>query len=300
MPIPDYESLMLPLLKLLSDKKEHEATQVNELLTTEFNLSDEEKSARLPSGAKPVIYSRVHWAKTYLKSAGLLESTGWGRYQITERGLDVLAKNPTGIDNKYLSQFPEFIEFKKRSKKIDSKDEIEESSLQTPDELLETSYQNLRTGLAEDLLERIRSSSPKFFEQLVVDVLVSMGYGGSKEDASAVGRSGDGGIDGIIKEDKLVLDAVYIQAKRWDAPVGRPIVQNFVGSLEGYRATKGVLITTSRFAQSAFDYVKSISKKIVLIDGEQLAQFMIDHDVGVTELATYRIKKVDPDYFGEE
>jgi len=301
MPIPDYETLMLPLLKIAGDGKEHEPSEVTELLSDEFNLTADERKQVLPSGQKSVIYSRAQWAKTYLKADGLLESSARGRYQITQRGLDVLKSKLAKIDGKFLNQFAEFIEFKRRSRKDESKNDVQEDEVKTPEELLESGYQNLRDTLAQELLEKIKNAPPKFFEQLVVDLLVAMGYGGSRKDAGqAVGQSGDGGIDGIIKEDKLGLDAVYIQAKRWDSAVGRPVVQNFVGSLEGFRATKGVLITTSKFATSAEEYVKSVRKKIVLIDGEELAQLMIDHNVGVAEVATYKVKKVDADYFGEE
>jgi restriction system protein len=209
---------------------------------------------------------------------------------------------------KFLEQFPKYREFRKN---VSSSDEeinelpglsqfVNEQSKETPEELLEQSYQSLRRTLAQEVLERVKLSSPYFFEQLVVDLLVAMGYGGSITDAGqAVGKSGDDGIDGIIKEDKLGLDTIYIQAKRWENPVGRPVVQAFAGSLEGQRGKKGILITTSRFSQDAKDYVNRIEKKIVLIDGEQLAQLMMDYNVGVSEKATYVVKKIDEDYFGE-
>ncbi len=301
MSIPDYETLMLPLLKILADAKEHEPLELTESLADQFNLTPEERKQVLPSGRKPVIYSRALWAKTYLGNAGLLESTARGRYRITRRGLDTLKSKPTEIDNEYLNQFSEFVAFMHRSRKDERADKVGEEKATTPEELLESSYQRLRDTLAQELLERIKGAPPKFFEQLVVDLLVAMGYGGSRKDAGqAVGQSGDGGIDGIIKEDRLGLDVVYIQAKRWDSAVGRPIVQNFVGSLEGYHATKGVLITTSSFVAQAKEYVKSVAKKIVLIDGDELAQLMIDHGVGVADVATYTIKKVDLDYFDDE
>lgn len=224
--------------------------------------------------------------------------TGRGEFQITDAGLDVLSQSPPEINIRYLEQFPEFIEFRSRS---EQDDEQADEPDQTPEEVLESSYQRLRNELAQDLLERIMDCSPKFFENLVVDLLVAMGYGGSRRDAGqAIGRSGDEGIDGIIKEDRLGLDVVYIQAKRWEGTVGRPVVQAFAGSLEGYRARKGVLITTSRFSQDAIDYVQRIEKRIVLIDGEQLTQLMIDHGIGATEVASYAVKRVDIDYFGEE
>ncbi len=301
MPIPDYEKLMLPILQTLADKQEHTLGEVNETLAREFQLTQNEIEELLPSGRQRVFYNRIHWARTYLKNAGLLESTGRGIIRITQRGLDVLKKSPNRIDDEFLAQFPEFQQFQQMKRKGHAETSVEASKSQTPEELMEAGYQSLRATLAQELLERIKKSPPKFFEELVVDLLVAMGYGGSRKDAGqAVGQSGDSGIDGIIKEDKLGLDAVYIQAKRWDGPVGRPIVQTFVGSLEGYRANKGVFITTSKFSQTAIDYVNNIGKKIVLIDGEQLAQLMIDHDVGVATAAAYTIKRVDLDYFGEE
>jgi restriction system protein len=301
MPIPDYETLMLPLLRGIGDKQEHSLTDINERLANELQLTPNELEELLPSGRQRLFYSRVHWARTYLKNAGLLESTGRGRFQITERGLEVLKKNPDRIDDKFLNQFPEFQEFQNIKTRGHLKAAPEEKETETPEEMVESGYQTLRAALAQELLERIKKAPPKFFEQLVVDLLVAMGYGGSRKDAGeAVGRTRDGGVDGIIKEDKLGLDAVYLQAKRWDGPVGRQIVQGFAGSLEGHHANKGVLITTSRFAQPAIEYVKGIGKKIVLIDGEQLSQLMIDHEVGVAEVASYKIRKVDLDYFGEE
>jgi restriction system protein len=301
MPIPDYESLMLPLLRIIGDRQEHSLSDVNDKLGTDLRLTQHELEERLPSGRQRVFYSRIHWARTYLKNAGLLESTGRGRFRITERGLRVLKQNRHRIDDEFLSQFPEFQEFQriKRAKQREAEPQVEKS--QTPEEMIESGYQNLRASLAQELLERIKKAQPKFFEHLVVDLLVAMGYGGSREDAGqAVGQSGDGGVDGIIKEDKLGLDTMYIQAKRWDTPVGRPRVQEFVGSLEGFRATKGVLITTSTFSEPAITYVGSIGKKIVLIDGSELAQLLIEHDVGVTELVSYKLKRVDLDYFGED
>jgi restriction system protein len=293
---------MLPLLKLLSDNNEHTLSEAIETLAQYFELSDEEKKELLPSGRQAKFDNRVSWARTYMKKAGLLESSGRGKFCITERGKQVLQNNPTVIDNNFLMQFPEFQEFKNASRQVNQNNEVlQENSDQTPEEVLESSYQALRSELAQEILDRVKKCSPKFFENLVVDLLVAMDYGGSRKDAGeAVGQSGDGGIDGIIKEDKLGLDAVYIQAKRWEATVGRPVVQAFAGSLEGQRARKGVMITTSQFSKEARDYVKVIEKRIVLIDGEELAQLMIDHGIGVTEVARYVVKRVDLDYFGDE
>jgi restriction system protein len=302
MPVPDFQSLMLPILKFAKDGNDHSVRDAINALAAEFHLSDEDVRDRLPSGTQTTFGNRTNWACTYLKQASLLQSTGRGHFQITPRGLEVLKTNPSRIDIGFLERFEEFVAFRARSRQHPRKGEEAQhiDQDQTPEELLEASYENLRRDLAQQLLERIRACSPAFFEKLVVDLLVEMGYGGSREDAGqAVGHTGDGGIDGIIKEDKLGLDAVYIQAKRWENSVGRPIVQTFAGSLEGQRARKGVLITTSTFTQDAKDYVTRIEKRIVLVDGQQLANLMIDHGIGVTEIAKYRVSRVDFDYFEE-
>jgi len=301
MAVPDFQSFMLPLLKTVSDGKEYSLGEVVDTLANQFGLTDEDKRELLPSGRKTRLDDRVGWAQTYLRKAGLFERTGRGRFRITERGHHVLGSTPATINTRFLRQFPEFVEFQSLSRQSNRPEQESEEASQTPEETLESSYQSLRCNLAQELLERVKNCSPRFFENLVVDLLVSMGYGGSKNDAGqAVGQSGDGGVDGIIKEDKLGLDVVYLQAKRWDGTVGRPIVQAFAGSLEGQRARKGVLITASQFSQDARDYINRIEKKIVLIDGEQLAQLMIDHGIGVAEVATYIVKRTDLDYFGEE
>ena len=298
MTVPDYQTLMLPLLQIAADEQEHVVGEVVQELAEHFRLTPDDRKQLLPSGRQATFDNRTGWATTYLAKAGLLERTGRGRFHITKRGLDVLTSLPNAINIGFLKQVPEFVEFQSASRKAESQPAAE---LETPEELLEVSYQNLRLSLAQELLERVKKCSPQFFEHLVVDLLVAMGYGGSRKDAGqAVGQSGDGGVDGIIKEDKLGLDIVYIQAKRWEAAVGRPTVQGFAGSLEGQRARKGVLITTSQFTADAKDYVNRIEKKIILIDGEQLAQLMIDYDIGVAGLATYHVKKIDLDYFGEE
>jgi restriction system protein len=301
MAVPGFQKFMLPLLEVVNDGKDYSQDDVIDSLASRANLSQEEKNEILPSGMQTRFENRVGWARTHLKKAGLIESTGRGRFRITQRGLEILKSKPATIDLKFLMRFPEFVEFRNISKQENRQDERDDESNQTPEEILESSYQNLRQDLATDLVERIKQCSPRFFERLVVDLLVAMGYGGSRKDAGqAIGQSGDGGIDGIIKEDRLGLDAVYIQAKRWDSTVGRPTVQAFAGSLEGQRARKGVLITTSQFSQDARDYVSRIEKKIVLIDGAELTQLMIDHNVGVAEVANYTVKKIDLDYFGGE
>jgi restriction system protein len=300
MAVPDFQTLMLPLLKFAADRQEHSTSDTIDALALEFRLTDEERKELLPSGRQSRFDNRVGWARTYLKKAALLEGAGRGKFRITARGLKVVKDNPPRIDMKFLERFQEYVEFRNLSRQEEELTENVEKASQTPEEVLELSYQNLRRDLAQELLERIMGCSSRFFERLVVDLLVAMGYGGSRKDAGeAVGQSGDGGIDGIIKEDRLGLDVVYIQAKKWEGTVGRPVVQTFAGSLEGQRARKGILITTSQFSREARDYVERIEKKIVLIDGQQLAQLMIDHNVGVAEVETYTVKRVDLDYFGD-
>ncbi len=301
MAIPDYQSCMLPLLKFYADGQEHTFREAIEALAREFKLTDAERREMLPSGQREVFDNRVGWARTYLKKAGLIEAPKRGVNRITKRGLDVLKQKPERIDVSFLAQFQEFKDFRAlRHAKPEEEPELDLNN-KTPEESLEGAYQKLRSDLASDLLQRVKTCSPTFFERLVVEVIVKMGYGGTRKDAGkAIGKSGDGGIDGIIKEDKLGLDAIYIQAKRWDNTVGRPEIQKFVGALTGQRAKKGLFITTSDFTSDAEDYVSRIDAKVVLIDGETLAQLMIDHNVGVSTISTYEIKKVDSDYFSEE
>lgn len=236
-----------------------------------------------------------------MKKAGLVESTRRGYFRITDRGLDVLKQQPEKINAAYLKQFPEFIEFTKKQPESNQEPEQERDETQTPEEDIEVAYQTIRQGLANELLQIIKNHSPSFFERVVIDLLLKMGYGGTRKDAGqAIGKSGDEGIDGIIKEDRLGLDIVYIQAKRWENAVGRPEIQKFAGALQGQRAKKGIFITTSTFTESAKEYVSRIDSKIVLIDGETLAQLMIDYHIGVTTIASYELKRIDSDYFTEE
>jgi len=302
MAIPDYQSIMLPLLELVADKHEHSLRETVDSLATVFNLSQEELKERLPSGQQEVFINRVGWARTYLKKAGLLQSVRRGHFQITDRGLDTLANRPARIDVKFLDQFGEFQEFRSLKRaKSDAPDHCGEIPETTPEEALETAYKSLRDSLVSELLLQLKTSSPTLFEKIVVELLVKMGYGGSRHDAGkAIGRSGDEGIDGIIKEDRLGLDIIYIQAKRWEGTVGRPEVQKFAGALQGQRARKGILITTSNFSREARDYASRIENKIVLIDGDQLAQLMIDHGLGVSPMANYEVRKIDSDYFTEQ
>ncbi len=303
--IPDYQSLMLPLLECISDSKEHKMRNVTDELAIRLGVTEEEQKELLPSGAAPVFYNRTAWAKTYLKKAGLLESPKQGTVVISKRGLEVLMKKPGSINVKFLKQFSEFVEFQ-TSKRDDGEietDSIEDQSIQTPEESLETAYQKIRKTLASELINKVVELSPAFFERLVVELLVKMGYGGSIKDAGkAIGKSGDEGIDGTIKEDKLGLDIIYIQAKRWKPGnvIGRPELHKFVGALAGQGAKKGIFITTSNFTKEALDYTPKNETKIVLIDGEQLAQLMIDYNLGCTTQQIYELKKIDSDYFGEE
>ncbi len=304
MAIPDFQTVMLPLLRFTADGAEHNKREAVNALSVEFELSPFELSERLPSGQQTIFDNRVAWACTFLKKAGLLDSVRRGVFSITEIGKQVLLKTPERIDNKFLEQFPGFVEFRQISRK--NKDEGKEiltvsDREQTPEEALEFAHQSIRQALAQELLSRILTCSPRFFEDLVVELLVVMGYGGSRRDAGErVGQSGDGGIDGIIKEDRLGLDTIYIQAKRWQGNVGRPEIQKFVGALQGQRARKGVFITTSAFTADAIDYASRIDTKVVLIDGQQLANLMMDFDVGVSVAATYAVKRIDSDYFEEE
>jgi len=293
---------MRPILKLISDGGEHLHSEYTIGLASVFGLTEEERTTLLPSGTQPLYVNRIGWAVSHMSKAGLIQRTGRGRIRITERGRVALNQDSTRIDMRYLAQFPEYKEFRRGAEaNVDANELTSEGPTKTPDEQLYESYQILRQTLAQDLLERIKRATPSFFEQLVIDLLVAMGYGGSHRDAAkAVGGRGDDGIDGIIKEDKLGLDFVYVQAKRWSGSVGRPIVQAFSGSLDGQKARKGVLITTSTFTNDALDYVSRIEKRLVLIDGNTLAEYMIDHGVGVSEVATYQVKKVDADYFGDE
>jgi restriction system protein len=294
---------MRPLLEVASDGKLHSNRDAREILALRFKLTDEERNALLPSGRQGIFMNRVAWAKAYLQQAGLLEAPQRGHFRITERGSQALKEAPGRITIRFLKKFPEFAEFRSPARKQEEnqlESEAEEAS-HTPEETLEAAHLSLRTELAAELLARVKKSSPRFFERLVVELLLKMGYGGSREEAGeAVGSAGDEGIDGVINEDRLGLDTIYLQAKRWEGTVGRPEIQKFVGALHGKRAKKGVFITTSSFSGDARDYVKNIEPKVVLIDGRQLAELMIDFNVGVDPVIAYEIKKITLDYFDEE
>ena len=287
---------MYPLLELAADGEVHSMDEAYEVLAERFRLTEEERAELLPSGRQSRYENRVGWARTYLTKAGLLESPGRGQFKITPRGLDVLRSGVTDIDKSYLYQFPEFVEFRRRDRG-NAESEVIEDAGKTPDEQLELLYLELEKQLAHELLERIRQCSPAFFERLVVQLLVAMGYGGSVSDAGkAVGRSGDDGIDGIIKQDRLGLSNIYIQAKRWNSTVPGEVVRAFAGSLALKKASRGVIITTSDFSEGAIKAAEQLGN-IVLIDGETLAQYMIEYNVGVTVAARYEIKRIDRDFF---
>lgn len=311
MAVPDFQTLMLPVLQEYSDGKERSSRLVREDLVRKLRLSADDIAERLPASPQTRFANRVAWAHSYLKQSGLLVSRRRGHYEITARGTQVLASPPERIDIAFLERFPEFQEFRTRGavtvdpalEKILTEGipaSVEGAAL-TPDEQVRVGAARFKESLAAQLLERLKQASPGFFERVVVDLLVAMGYGGSHEDAAkVVGRSGDGGIDGVIKEDRLGLESVYVQAKRWEASVGRPTIQQFAGALAGHHARKGVVITTSTFTQDASTYAKTLQTTIVLIDGTQLADLMIEFGVGVSDVETIRLKKVDEDYFAEE
>lgn len=302
--IPDYQACMLPLLKFASDEKIHTLPEAVTHIANLFHLTEEEKQQMLPSGLQAVIFNRVGWARTYLKKAGLLEDPKRATFKITNRGLDLLKENLPEISTKYLNRYEEFVAF--RNKKTDKNhvenvlNEENDSNI-TPEESIEFGFQKLKESVSEDIITKIKECSPGFFERLVVELLVKMGYGGTlKEAGQVLGKSGDGGIDGIIKEDKLGLDVIYIQAKRWENVVGRPEIQKFAGALLGQKAKKGIFITTSWFTSDALDFVKNLDSKIVLIDGEMLTDLMIEFNLGVSTYKSYELKKIDSDYFVEE
>ena len=306
MTIPGYQSLMLPVLKLASDGKEHKFSQAVEELADQFELTTEERNELLPSGSQAVFNNRVGWARSYLKQAGLLASPKRGFFNITIKGTELLATNQPYLDVSILEQYPDFIEFRNRKKdKGENESQIapslEQESLLTPEDALAFAYNKLRSTLESEILSAVKEASPSFFERVVVDLLVKMGYGGNRQDAGrALGKSGDGGIDGIINEDRLGLDVIYIQAKRWEGVVGRPEIQKFAGALQGQRARKGVFITTSSFTKEAREYASVIESKIILIDGNHFSKLMAEYGVGVSTVGLYEVKKLDSDFFDNE
>ena len=304
MAIPTYEECMLPLMKIAEDGKEHLFREATDALINQFNLTEKEKQELLPSGSAFVINNRIGWERTYLTKAGLLLKTKRGYFRISEEGKKLLQKEPAFINSKMLKEYDAFNEFQTTKEPDNSENNKTEHNIQqsiTPHELLESGYLSIKNELADELLSTIKNISPSKFEKLVIDLLVKMGYGGSiKEAATVVGKSGDEGIDGIIKEDKLGLDVIYIQAKKWDSgTIGRPEIQKFAGALLGKKAKKGIFITTSTFTNEAKKYVTDIDAKIILLDGKQLTELMIENNLGVSTQDVYTIKRIDSDYFEE-
>jgi restriction system protein len=299
MPIPDFQTVMLPLLEVAADGKARPLNEYREALSDHFGLTQEQREELLPSGTQPIFNNRVAWASVYLQRANLLVRPQRGHYQITEEGKEVLKSKPAEINIKFLQRYPDFNSFK-RAKEKPSAPTLP-TAVGTPEEILESAYQQLRDELAQEIVDQVKACSWQFFERLVVKLLVEMGYGGSMRDAGmAIKKGADEGIDGIIKEDHLGLDLIYLQAKRWESVVGRPEIQKFVGALHGKHARKGVFITTSSFTQNAVDYAAGVDPRVVLIDGLRMANFMIDFDVGVTTRAEYAVKKIDGLYFSED
>ncbi|MGM0614101.1 MAG: restriction endonuclease [Pseudomonadota bacterium] len=311
MAIPDFQTLMRPVLEFAGAADERAMKETHPALADLFNLTEEERDQLLPSGRVRLFHNRVAWAVTHLKKAGMLEPRRRGVYAITEKGRVALKQAPERVTLNYLMQFENYREFRNKSNLPETTTfdgcDSQSSSLikpddqdegQTPEEVLGSAWTAIRDNLEMDLLDQMKQVSPSFFEQVVVDVLVAMGYGGERSDAArSVGQSGDGGIDGIIDEDPLGLDVIYLQAKRWENVVGRPEIQKFAGALQGRRAKKGVFITTSHFTREAREYADMIENRIILIDGRRLARLMIDHDVGVSPVEHYVIKRLDTDYF---
>jgi restriction system protein len=302
MAIPDFQSIMRPLLEAHQDGEEHVNRDLVVLLAEYFKLTEDERREMLPSGGARLFDNRVGWAKTHITQAGLLYSPRRAISIITDPGRDVLRDYPDRVDLRVLNEFEEYRDWRNRRRSPDASEKPSEdiSNAQTPEESLENEYQKVRQQIEADLLNQIMENPPEFFERVVVDLVVGMGYGGSRKDAGeALGRSGDEGIDGIIKEDLLGLDVIYVQAKRWSNTVGRPEIQKFAGALQGQRARKGIFITTSTFSSEAVEYASRIDTKIILIDGVRLAKLMYDHEIGVTTASVFKVKRIDSDYFNE-
>jgi len=301
--IPKYEEIMLPFLKYLADGEEHSLSETHDALAKQFKLTDDELKELLPSGQQPIFRNRLGWARTYLKKAGLLTSPKRAHFKISDTGLALLKENPKEITSKFLTRYDDFVEFQSIKKNKAERSPaphpgFDDATDQTPQESLEYAYQKLHSELSKELLNLVKSCTPIFFEKLVIDLLTTMGYGGSRKEAGkAMGKSGDGGIDGIINEDKLGLDVIYLQAKRWDNAVPVKEIRDFTGALASKKAKKGIFITTSSFPRSVYEFVGQVEYKIILIDGERLTNLMIEHSVGVSTVSTYNIKTIDSDYF---
>ena len=303
--IPDFQSIMLPALKVFDDDKIITTKDIIGKMVLHFNISEEEQKEKIPSGRAFLYYNRIAWAITYLKMGGLIESPQRSKYILTQRGKDLLKNPPEKISISFLKQYSDFKENRNPSKFTNKTKDIEEEdddvTSKTPDELIEIGVSQINNELSKDLMNYIKNSTPYFFEQLVLDLLISIGYGGADTDNSQLTpRGSDEGIDGIIKEDKLGLDKIYIQAKKWENTVGRPEIQKFVGALQGKRAKKGIFITTSNFSKEALEYASNLDISVVLIDGITLTNLMIENDLGVSVKDTYKIKKIDTDYFEEQ
>jgi len=301
MAVPDFQSFFRPLLEFAADGAEHSIAEARSALKQPMGITEEDLQELLPSGRQTKYDNRVAWAKSYLIQAKVFAAPKRGYFCITERGKELLAQEHDRIDVKVLNQYPEFVEFHTSKPGESTTQEPPSSQDETPEESIQTAYMSIRSELASEVLTRVKANSPRFFEFLVVDLMIALGYGGSRSDAGrSIGQSGDEGIDGIINEDRLGLDVIYLQAKRWEGSVGRPEIQKFVGALHGKRAKKGVFITTGTFTSEANSYVATIDPKVILIDGRMLANLMIDHNLGVSPNLTYEIKKIDTDYYDED
>lgn len=301
MAVPGYQEFMLPVLQLAAERESIHKSEYDAAIALRMNLTEQDLTEMLPSGKQTAYQNRIGWAITYMIKAKLLYRPARATIEITDRGRQLLLENPQQINQSLLLRYDEFRDFQKASStdkdSSDGKKIVDEIS---PLERLEAAHSELRKALSSDLIESMKQMPPAAFEQLVVDVLVAMGYGGTLSDAGqAIGKSGDGGIDGVIKEDRLGLDFIYVQAKRWENTIQRPQLQGFAGALLGRNAQRGVFITTSDFSKGAIEFAKSLPTNIVLVDGQQLAELMIDYGVGVIDEQTYRVKRVDPEYFGE-
>jgi restriction system protein len=299
MPVPDFQTMMLPVLNALSDSKARPIREISEIVAKAMGVSESDLRELLPSGSATKWGNRIAWVATHFKFAGLISRPARSQIQITDRGMQVLKTNPQRIDIKTLDQFPEYQAAKHRKKEdAPMVSEKEETPSATPLETLERSYDELRKALAEELLDLVKSKPPEFFEHLVLDLMQRLGYGSLVDDAvQHLGGKGDGGVDGLIKEDKLGLDVIYIQAKRWESPITPKVVREFLGALDQAGAKKGVLITTSTFTKDATAPLGKTDKKISLIDGQMLAELMIDHNLGVSLDRSFEVKKIDSDFF---
>ena len=302
MAVPDFQSIFRPLLTVLNDDQDHHVSDIRARLAADFSLAEEDLQETIPSGRVTKFQNRVGWATTYLYRTRLIDRPRRAVYKINDRGRNVLAENPERVDLKTLAQFAELAEFRETRPASNGRDQqpkvVDTDQDQTPEERIDAAYRELRAALAGELLDHIFEQSADFFEQLVLDVLHAMGYGGGHDDAAErLGKSGDGGVDGVIREDRLGLDLIYVQAKRWQNVVGRPEIQKFFGALHGQRATKGIFITTSTFSKEASAYADSVTPRVILVDGRELAQLMIDFGVGVTASQQYALKRIDLDYF---